>query len=139
MTLDLTSLEKAIEQLQTSLNYYNSDLAKNDSGIAVQFRSACIQAFEYNYEISWKMLKRYLEITSANPQDFDGMSFPQLIRSGNEKGLLLSDVEKWKIYREARGTTSHAYSEKKAVEVFEVIPRFLEEAKFLLKKLKENS
>lgn len=139
MILDLTSFEKAIAQLQTSLNYYNSDLAKKDAGIAFQFRSACIQAFEYTYEISWKMLKRYLENTSANPQDFDKMSFPELIRSGNEKDLLFSDVEKWKVYREARGTTSHAYNETKAVEVFEVIPLFLQEAEFLLNKLKQNT
>ena len=85
------------------------------------------------------MLKRYLEMTSPNPQDFDKMSFPELIRSGNEKDLLLSNVEKWKMYREARGTTSHSYNEKKAVEVFEVISPFLEEAKFLLSKIKESS
>lgn len=139
MKLDLTSFEKAIEQLQISLNYYNSDLAKKDHGIALQFRSACIHGFEYTYEISWKMLKRYLEMTSPNPQDFDKMSFPELIRSGNEKDLLLSNVEKWKMYREARGTTSHSYNEKKAVEVFEVISPFLEEAKFLLSKIKESS
>jgi nucleotidyltransferase substrate binding protein (TIGR01987 family) len=139
MKLDLTSFEKAVEQLQVSLDYYDSDLAKKDSGVAAQFRSACIQGFEYTYEISWKMLKRHLEMTSPNPQDFDKMSFPELIRSGNEKDLLLSDIEKWKMYREARDTTSHAYNEKKAVEVFEVISPFLEEAKFLLKKLKENS
>jgi len=136
--LDLTSFESAIAQLQTSLDYYNSDLSRNNSGIAKQFRSACIQAFEYTYELSWKMLKRHLEMTSHNPDEFDSMSFPELIRSANEKRLILSDVEKWKEYRSARGGTSHSYNEAKAIEVFEEIPLFLREAEFLLQRLKND-
>ena len=80
MKLDLTSFEKAVEQLQTSLDYYNSGLAKKDHGIAAQFRSACIQGFEYSYESSWKMLKRYLEMTEPSAEEIDQMSFPNLIR-----------------------------------------------------------
>jgi hypothetical protein len=64
------------------------------------------------------MLKRYLEMTASNPSEIDAMSFQNLIRLGSEKGLLRSDWEQWKIYRQARGTTSHTYDEKKAQEVF---------------------
>jgi phosphoserine phosphatase len=45
----------------------------------------------------------------------------------------------WKEYREERGATSHAYDEDKAQEVFESIPAFLEEAKYLLAKLQERN
>ncbi len=45
--VDITSLKSAIAQLETSLNYAESDLAKKDEGIAKQFRAATIQAFEF--------------------------------------------------------------------------------------------
>ena len=87
--IDISPLEKAIAQLQESLNYADSDLAKYDARLARQFRSAAIQAFEYTYELSHKMLKRYLEATEPTPESIDAMSFQELIRTGAEKGLLL--------------------------------------------------
>lgn len=54
-----------------------------------QIRDRLTQRFEFTYEISHKMLKRQLEMTSAIPAGFDEMSFQDLIRSGNENGLLL--------------------------------------------------
>lgn len=83
------------------------------------------------------MLKRYLETTSSNPEEVDKMSFNTLIRTGSEKGLLLNGLEKWELYRKSRGTTSHAYDKQKAEEVFNVIPDFLREAKYLLKQMKQ--
>jgi hypothetical protein len=60
--IDIASLEKAIAQLETSLKYSESDLAKKDEGIAKQFRAAAIQAFEFTYEVSHKMLiPKFLE------------------------------------------------------------------------------
>jgi nucleotidyltransferase substrate binding protein (TIGR01987 family) len=131
MQLDLTSFNKAINSLTEVLDEYK----KNSN---VFMRDACIQRFEYTYELAWKMLKRYLEITSANPAELDEMSFQNLIRTGSEKGLLLHGWDKWSSYRKARSTTSHVYDEKKAEEVFATIPGFLEDVKFLQKKLQAN-
>lgn len=128
MKLDLTSLENAIKSLNEGLDEYTT----NPNNFV---RDACIQRFEYTYELSWKMLKRYIEIGSPNPVEIDEMSFQNLIRLGSEKGVLLNGWDTWKIYRQARGTTSHAYNEAKAIAVFNEIPGFLQEAKFLLKKL----
>jgi len=50
-----------------------------------------IQRFEFTYEISHKMLCRYLEASSANPAEFDKADFQYLIRTANERGLLLGD------------------------------------------------
>ena len=101
-------------------------------------RDACIQRFEFTYELAHKMLKRFLEATSANPDEFDNMTFQDLIRSGNERGLLRSDWSMWKEYRRARGTTSHTYDEEKAREVFAIVPDFLAEARFLRDRLREG-
>jgi nucleotidyltransferase substrate binding protein (TIGR01987 family) len=129
--IDITLFGRAIEQLETSLRYTKSDLAKQDSGIAKQFRAAAIQAFEFTYEACHRMLKRYLQETEANPEDLDQLNFQDLIRLGFEKGLLRNSWDEWQAYRKARGTTSHIYNEDLAERVFCVLPEFLVEAKYL--------
>jgi hypothetical protein len=47
-------------------------------------------------------------------------------------GLLQAELADWKEFRRDRGTTSHAHDEKKAMDVYETIPAFLTEARFLL-------
>ena len=42
------------------------------------------------------MLKRYLESNSANLVEPDQMVFADIIRSGNEQGLISSDWRVWK-------------------------------------------
>jgi nucleotidyltransferase substrate binding protein (TIGR01987 family) len=81
------------------------------------------------------MLKRYLESTAASPDEIDLDTFQNLIRSGNEKGLLRSDWLQWRIYRQARTDSSHTYDENKAAAVYAIAPDFLEEAKFLYEQL----
>ncbi len=130
--LDLTSLENAVKSLKEALDEFN----KNQSPFV---KDSCIQRFEYTYELSHKMLKRQLESMSASPSEVDQMSFPELIRTGAEKGLLLNSWDVWKIHRDARNITSHAYKEKKADKVFADIPAFYEEACYLLKTLQERN
>ncbi len=128
--IDLTSLDNALQRLAEGIARYEQDI--NDT----QIRDGLIQRFEFSYEISHKMLKRYLEMSSATPAQFDSMAFQDLIRSGNEQGLLLSDWPRWRTYREMRGKTSHTYDEKIALEVVAHIPAFLQEARYLRDQIK---
>lgn len=84
------------------------------------------------------MIKRFLEETEPNPEDFEAMDFSSLIRTANERGLIKSDITVWRKYREYSGTTSHAYSEDKAELVFDCIPGFLEDAKALLSEIQKR-
>ena len=102
-------------------------------------KDACIQRFEYTYELAHKLLKRQLEAMSANPAEIDQMSFPEIIRTGAERGLLANGWDEWRRFRDARNATSHAYNEKKANEVFERIPAFRDEAAVLLSNLKKRN
>jgi nucleotidyltransferase substrate binding protein (TIGR01987 family) len=129
MKLDLTSFAKALGRLAEGLDRYRRDTGDT------QIRDGLIQRFEFTYEISHKMLKRYLESVSANPADFDTISFADLIRTANEQGLLLGNWTDWKRYREMRSRSSHTYDEAVALEVVQGIPAFLAEAQFLLGKL----
>jgi len=63
------------------------------------------------------------------------MAFQDLIRSGNEAGLLRSDWTQWRRYRELRAKTSHTYSEETALQVVADILDFLQEAKHLHQEL----
>jgi nucleotidyltransferase substrate binding protein (TIGR01987 family) len=131
--LDLTSLGKALQRLADGLARYRIDTGDT------QIRDGLIQRFEFTYEISHKMLKRYLESATANQAAFDTLPFADLIRSGNEQGLLLGNWTDWKRYREMRSRTSHAYDEEVALGVVEGIPAFLAEGEFLLKQLQGRS
>lgn len=134
MSLDLTSLESAIGQLEKSLKYATSPVAE-DPELFEQLRNSVIQCFKFTYELSHKMLKGYLEDTAANPEDIDVDTFQNLIRTGNEKGLLRSDWLKWKTYRQARTDSSHTYDKSKAEAVYAIAPDFLQEAKYLYSQL----
>ncbi len=84
------------------------------------------------------MLKRYLELSEPNSEQVDHMSFPDLIRTASERGLLLNGWDIWRLYRDARNNTSHTHNEKKAIQVCALIPAFLDEATRLLSTLQER-
>jgi nucleotidyltransferase substrate binding protein (TIGR01987 family) len=132
INLDLTSFKKAIH----SLNEAVIERTKQERNPFV--RDATIQRFEYTYELTYKMLKRYLELTEANVDLIDQMSFSTLIRTGAEKGLLQNSWDVWSSYRTARNLTSHTYNEAKAIEVCQIIPTFLKEAQFLFDQLQQR-
>jgi nucleotidyltransferase substrate binding protein (TIGR01987 family) len=125
MPLDLTPLVNAIARLDEGLKRYQRDTSD------LQIRDGLIQRFEFTYEISHKMLKRYLESSAATPDEFDRADFQYLIRSANEQGLLLGDWPAWRTYRDMRAKTSHTYDEEVAQQVVTGIPAFLAEAAHL--------
>lgn len=132
MKLELSSFEKALASLDEALAEYDRTQS--------QFvKDACIQRFEYTYELAHKLLKRQLEAMSPNPSEIDQMSFPDMIRTGAERGLLANGWDEWRRFRDARNATSHAYNEKKANEVFVRIPAFRDEAAFLLAQLQKRN
>ncbi|MBF0180067.1 MAG: nucleotidyltransferase substrate binding protein [Magnetococcales bacterium] len=130
---DLTSLANAVERFAEGLEVLRRQ--PDDALI----RDGVIQRFEFTYEQAHKALRRYLEMTAANPAAIDDMVFQDLIRTGNEQGLLLNDWEAWKGYRQSRTDTSHTYNEEKALKVIDKIPAFLDEARFLLERLRRRT
>ena len=89
MTLDLTSFKQALVTLDTGLKMLAHK--PNDEFV----RDACVQRFEYCYELSHKSLRRYLQASEATAADVPSASFPALIRLGYQRGLLASDWERW--------------------------------------------
>ena len=139
MNLDLSPLENAVLQLEEALELSNSELVELDPRLRRHLRAAVIQAFEFTYELSFKMLRRHLEMGFDNPEEIDRMSFSNVIRTAYSLSLVRSELPRWRQFRRNRGTTCHAYSETKAQEVYEAVPAFLEEIHFLLTQLQERN
>ena len=118
MQLDVSRLADAIAQLEEAIEVYNSDVRKIEPRLTRLLRSAIVQAFEFTYELSYNMIKRYLSLVSANPAGIDQMSFSNIIREAYRQGLVQSELPAWREHRRKRGSTSHAYDEGLAQEVF---------------------
>jgi nucleotidyltransferase substrate binding protein (TIGR01987 family) len=131
ITLDFSPLGKAIVRLQEGL-----DALKREPENTL-YRDAVIQRFEFTYGLCASMMRRYLEY-AAEVQSDKEMSFPTLIRTASEKGILRSGWDTWFKFREARNLTSHTYNEETARQVVEKIPEFKEEAEFLYTELERT-
>jgi nucleotidyltransferase substrate binding protein (TIGR01987 family) len=136
--MDISGYLNAIAQLEDALAYCKSEPAKQDPQLGLHLRAGAIQAFEFTYELSVKTLRRYIGTIASNDDYAGSLSFNELIRAGYEEGLLNAELVEWKNFRTNRGTTSHSYDEVKAQAIYEAIPVFLEEAKFLADQLKNR-
>jgi nucleotidyltransferase substrate binding protein (TIGR01987 family) len=132
MKLDTTSLGNAVRRLHEGLARYEREPTDE------QIRDGLIQRFEFTYEISHKMLRRYLKEAAASPDEIERMPFADLIRTGNAQGLLRGDWPVWRGFREMRARTSHTYDAKAALQVASEIPAFLEEAEHLYAELQRR-
>jgi nucleotidyltransferase substrate binding protein (TIGR01987 family) len=104
----LTDLAKAIKKLHESLE---RDPSQDDIVI-----DATIQRFEFSYELSWKLMKAFLEysghININSPRSTMKIAFKeQLIKKG----------EVWLKMLEDRNRTSHTYDEEIALEIYKNI------------------
>jgi hypothetical protein len=85
-------LNKAIAQGEEALAFCASDLARSDPRLALHLRAEAIQAFEFTYELSIRILKRFIGATDPNPGAVDGMTFNELIGRGFEIGVLRAEL-----------------------------------------------
>jgi nucleotidyltransferase substrate binding protein (TIGR01987 family) len=129
---DPAALGNAVQRLREGLVRHQRDSADE------QVRDGLIQRFEFTYELSNRILRRYLMETAASPDEIERMPFADLIRTGNAQGLLHGEWPAWRRFREMRTRTSHTYDAKAASEVVAAIPQFLEEAEHFLAELKRR-
>jgi nucleotidyltransferase substrate binding protein (TIGR01987 family) len=130
--LDATALVNVVRRLREGLARCEREPADE------QLRDGLIQRFEFTYELSHKMLRRYLRETAATPDEVEQLPFADLIRSGSAQGLLRRDWLAWRRFREMRGRTSHVYDVNAAMAVVAAIPEFLKEAEYLSNELRRR-
>jgi len=79
-------------------------------------RQGLIQAFEFTHELSWNLLKDYIEHQGG--QQLIGSK--DTSREAFQKGLVV-DGEKWMSMIKSRNLTSHTYNKKIANEIVQKI------------------
>ncbi len=92
------ALDRLAEALQQPKNPY--------------MRDACIQRFEFSFELCWKALKAYAESEGLAPK-----SPRESIRVAFQMGLIPEDPAWFKLL-EDRNLLSHTYQEETAEEVY---------------------
>jgi len=131
MELITESLEKALATLKEAW----MEFQKNTSNSFI--RDAVIQRFEYTFELSHKILRRFLSETESSRIEISEMFFNDIIHLGCKRGLLLNDLEVWDKYRKLRNLTSYNYDEFKAEDIIVTVPVFIEDIDYELTKIKE--
>jgi nucleotidyltransferase substrate binding protein (TIGR01987 family) len=133
--LDITALKNAVTALRKSINVYKENHDK-DIDLSDALRSGVIQNFEVVYELSWKFMKRWLEI-NVSPDIVLGVTRKEFYRIAAEN-LLIADVTKWWDFHEARNKTSHIYDCMLAVDVLDTAMEFLPYANDFLGSLEQK-
>jgi nucleotidyltransferase substrate binding protein (TIGR01987 family) len=122
--IDYSPLGKAVQRLKEGLEALGREPENT------LYRDAVIQRFEFTYGLCASMLERFL-MHAASVEPDKKMTFPTLIRTASELGLLRAGWDKWYEFRKARNLTSHVYNEETARVVVEQIPAFADEAESL--------
>jgi nucleotidyltransferase substrate binding protein (TIGR01987 family) len=124
----LTPFEKALSSLEEVLRLPVDPI----------IRDSAIQRFEYTYELAFKFMKRFLKEAAASTAGIEENGFKDILRAAAAAGMV-EDVERWFSYRGARNMTSHTYDEKKAAQVFGLLPAFARDARSLLEALQRRN
>ena len=121
--LDLSNIKNAIATLEEAINYYNTDV---EQPIKNMYADSCIQRFECTYELSWKIMKKYLKLFFNKTEQ--ELTIKNIFRYMEGYGLI-KDWTKWVEYNDARNNTSHEYNLNKAQFVLTVLQTFLDDVK----------
>ena len=121
-TLDLTILKKADAKLSKFMEHNRTE----------QEKAGIIQAFEFCYELSWKIMKKFLY-----NEGIDVNSPREAFRESAKNGII-KNVELWFTFLEQRNQTTHTYNEQTLEEIMKVIPKFKLELESLIECLEKK-
>ncbi len=92
-------------------------------------QAGAIQAFEFSYELAWKMMKRVLEargLEVGSPKD-------TFRKAALEK--LIDDPEIWFEFQMKRNLTSHTYEQENVDAILVIFDLFSKELDLLIQRL----
>jgi nucleotidyltransferase substrate binding protein (TIGR01987 family) len=127
------SFASALEALRKAIALFEEH---RGGELYVSMRNSMILEFEISFGLCRTMIERCLvDVDGDDPLEIEEMSYAEVIRTANERGLVRVDWEMWSQFRQARNLTAHAYSEPKAEEIALLVPKFYIEAKYLYDKM----
>ena len=123
----LENFKKAFQQLEEAVSLYKN------RGLSELEKQGMIQSFEYNFELSWNLIRDYFlyqgitEIRGS--KDAFRIAF---------KHSLIEDGEVWMEMVGARNLTSHTYNKEMADQIIKSITeKYFEEFRKLLNRFEE--
>ncbi len=139
MPLHLDNLRDSIKALDELLTASEDDarMGRLSEIERIGIRAGVVKHFEITYELSWKLMARWLNANVASGTA-DGVTRRQLYRL-SAANKLISDVDRWMQHHDARNTTSHIYDREKAQQVYEAVKVFTQDAPQLLKALEARN
>lgn len=124
----MNKLQASIKQLEKALGRFQEVLSATPSDI---MRDSAIHRFEFTLDLSWKVLKTYLEeakgVVCKSPKECFREAYKQGIIDYDDAWLKLVDL---------RNETTHTYNETYAKEIFAELPSAVEHFLTLLKAIK---
>lgn len=132
IVIDIGSLRKAFATLKEVYSVYVEK--EYDEKYSDYILDSCVQRFEYTFETAWKTMKRYLKLYYSK-QDAE-LSMNNIFRYMENYGLA-KNWENWKNYYKERNNTSHEYDIEKSRELIKIIPDFIEDVEYFIKKFDE--
>ena len=107
LMLKFETLKKMLKKLEAAL--------EKDAHLDELYLDGTIQRFEFVYELSWKLMKSYLEY-----QGTEVVSPRETFREGFKDGII-SDATEWINLMINRNKTSHTYKEETTWDIYDKI------------------
>jgi len=109
------------ERLYEKLNDYKRATSRLKEATEIQIETdiiydGVIQRFEFTFELSWKLMKMFLEYTGITEIKSPRSTIKEAFTYG-----LIEDGEKWIDMMVDRNKTSHLYDEEEAKLIYEKI------------------
>ena len=128
----IKQLEKVFENLKIIIDAYEKE---NDRIIKDGLRDSIIQRFEFVTELSWKLMKKYLDENLVLE-----VYSPRSVIKESYKQDLIENGELWLDILEDRNLTSHTYDENTANRIKDnIVNKYVLEFEKFIKRIKEVS
>ena len=128
----IKQLEKVFENLKIIIDAYEKE---EDRIIKDGLRDSIIQRFEFVTELSWKLMKKYLDENLV----LEVYSQRSVIKESYKQDLI-ENGELWLDILEDRNLTSHTYDENTANRIKDnIVNKYVLEFEKFIKRIKEVS
>lgn len=128
----IEQLEKAFENLKIIIEAYEKE---KDKIIKDGLRDSIIQRFEFVTELSWKLMKKYLDENLVLE-----VYSPRSVIKESYKQDLIENGELWLDILEDRNLTLHTYDENTANRIKDnIVNKYVLEFEKFIKRIKEVS
>jgi len=137
MNIDITPLEKALAQMEESMQVLDSRPWGDDEAFKRSIERGAIYTFGVTYDVAMNLLRRQMEQEAADPGRSRAMDIENRFRIAADGGLI-PDAERFFDYRKKRELTAQCYLDEVVRQLIAILDPFYHDARFLLEALRER-